>query len=144
MLANDNSLSEEKTSKHTFGSLGSVVHALVVTGTRQDRIIGVCLDVLLQILRTLEALAAELALVWLERYMDTDMRGDVIALDCGGSARVPLTSKAQVVGALATNMSLTYVFLEQVNSSANSVTLGNLIHTLARLIFSASAQPQLT
>lgn len=66
---------------------------------------------LLQILRTLEGLAAELTLVRLQGHMDTDVRGNVITLDGGCSARVPLASQVQVVGALATNMSLTNVFL---------------------------------
>lgn len=44
------------------------------------------LDMLLEILRTLEGLATELALVRLERDMDTDMRGDVVTLHSGSAA----------------------------------------------------------
>lgn len=69
------------------------------------------LDVLLQVLGTLERLAAELTLVRLQGHMDPDVRGDVITLDGGGPARVPLASQVQVVGALATNMALTDVLL---------------------------------
>lgn len=43
--------------------------------------------------------------------MNTDVRGNVITLNSGCSARVPLASQVQVVGALSTNMSLTDVFL---------------------------------
>ncbi len=73
---------------------------------------------LLQILRPFEGLAAELALVWLERDMDADVRGDVIPLDRGGPTRVPLASEVQVIGALATNMALTDVLLGKAGMSA--------------------------
>ena len=66
---------------------------------------------LLEILGTLEGLAAELAFVRLERDVDTNVRGDVITLDGGGAARVPLASEVQVVGALAADMALTDVVL---------------------------------
>jgi hypothetical protein len=70
------------------------------------------LDVLLQVLRTLERLATEFALVRLERDVNTDVRSDVITLDGGGATRVPLAGEAQVVCAFATNMALTDVFLQ--------------------------------
>jgi hypothetical protein len=94
--------------------LRAIAHATWSLRSRacEDRVIGMCLDVLLEILGTLEGLAAELALVRLEGYMNTDMRGDVIALDGGGAARVPLARKAQVVCALAANMALADVFLK--------------------------------
>ncbi len=66
---------------------------------------------LLQVLGSLEALAAEVALVWLKRNMNTDMRGDMISLNGGGSALVPLACQVQVVGALATNMFLANMLL---------------------------------
>ena len=71
---------------------------------------------LLQVLGTLEGLAAELALVRLERDMDANVRGDVVALHSGSAARVPLAGEAEVVGALAANMALTDVFLRSVVS----------------------------
>lgn len=66
---------------------------------------------LLQVLGTLERLAAELTLVRLQGHMDADMRRDVITLDGSSPARVPLASQVQVVGALATNMALTDMLL---------------------------------
>lgn len=72
------------------------------------------LDMLLQVLGALEGLATELTLVRLEGHMDADVRGDVVTLDSGGSARVPLASEVQVVGALAADMALTDVLLEVV------------------------------
>jgi hypothetical protein len=70
------------------------------------------LDMFLQILWTLESLATEITLVWLQGHMNTDVRGDVVTLDRGGSASVPTTGEVEVVGALATNMSLTDMILE--------------------------------
>lgn len=92
----------------------STVHAtvLVLGGpTHQNRVVGMSLNMLLEILRALEALSAEIALVRLEGNVNTDMRSDVIALHRGGAARVPLACEVQVVGALATNVLLANVFL---------------------------------
>ena len=73
------------------------------------------LDVLLEILGTLESFATEVALVWLQWYVDADVRSDVVALDRGGAAVTPLAGQIQIVGALATNMTLTDVVLGAVS-----------------------------
>lgn len=98
-----------------FGSLWSVVHAglVILARSGENRVIGMGLDVLLQVLRSLERLATELALVRLERDVNTDVRSDVITLYSGGATRVPLAGEAQVVCALATNMTLTNMFIER-------------------------------
>jgi hypothetical protein len=44
------------------------------------------LDVLLEILRPLEGLATELALVRLERNVNANVRSNVVTLDSGGAA----------------------------------------------------------
>ena len=75
------------------------------------RVVGMSLDVLLQILRPLEGLATEFTLVGLQGYVDANVRGDVVAPDCGGVASAPLASQVQVIGALAANMTLADVFL---------------------------------
>ena len=80
-------------------------------GTEKYRIVRVGLDVLLEILGTLESLATEVAFVRLQRNMHTNVRRDVITLDSGSTAVAPLASKIQVVGALAPNMALTDVVL---------------------------------
>ena len=80
-------------------------------GAKQDRVVGVGLDVLLQILGALESLAAEVALVRLQGNVNTDVRGDVITLDGGGAAVAPLAGQVQVVCTLATDMALTDVVL---------------------------------
>ena len=69
------------------------------------------LYVLLQILRTLERLTAEIALMRLQRHVHANVRSDVVALDRGGAAVSPLARQIQVVGALATDMSLADVVL---------------------------------
>ena len=43
--------------------------------------------------------------------MNADVRGDVVALDRSGPARVPLAREVQVVGAFTADMTLTDVFL---------------------------------
>jgi hypothetical protein len=106
----------------TLVQMRAVVHAalVVVVGVLdiadEDRVIGVGLDVLLKVLGTLERFAAELTLVRLQGHMDADVRGDVITLDGGGAARVPLAGEAEVVGALAANMALTDVLLGLVST----------------------------
>ena len=47
--------------------------------------------------------------------MDADMRGDVVTLHRGGPAAIPVASEVQIVGALAANMTLTYVFLRDIS-----------------------------
>lgn len=54
-------------------------------------VIGVSLDVLLQVLRTFERLAAELASMRFQRYVDSNMRRDVIPLDHLNMAVSPRT-----------------------------------------------------
>jgi hypothetical protein len=54
--------------------------------------------------------------VRLQGNVNTDVRGDVITLDCGSSARVPLASQVQIVCALAANMALTDVLVESLGS----------------------------
>lgn len=69
------------------------------------------LDVLLEILRALEGLSAEVALVWLQGNVNTNVRGDVVALHRCCTARVPLACQIEVVGALPANVPLTDVVL---------------------------------
>lgn len=73
------------------------------------------LDMFLQILGTLEGFATEITLVRLKGHMHTNVRGDVVALDSRGVAGSPLAGQVQVVGALATDMAFTNVFLSRGN-----------------------------
>ena len=70
------------------------------------------LDMLLQVLRTLEGLPTEVTFVRLQRHMDADMGGDVVALNGGGVAVSPLTRQVEVIGTLAAYVTLADVFLD--------------------------------
>lgn len=89
----------------------SAAASTVLRRVHQHAVVGVGLDMLLQILRTLEGLAAEVTLMWLEGNVDSDVRGNVVALDGGGPARAPLAGQVEVVGALATDMAFADVVL---------------------------------
>lgn len=78
---------------------------------------------LLQILGTLEGFAAEVALVWLQRNMYTNVRGDVVTLHSGCPAGVPLASQVQVVGALSADMTLADMIIESLSSVESLITL---------------------
>ena len=101
----------------TFAVLARVAASAVRAATirlgraKQDGVISVGLDVLLQILRALESFAAEVALMRLQWHVNTDVRSNVITLDRGGAAVAPLAGQVQVVGALAANMTFTNVIL---------------------------------
>lgn len=84
---------------------------LILGRPDQDAVVGMGLDVLLEILRTLEGLSAEVALVWLQGDVHTNVRGDVVTLDRCGAARVPLAGQVEVVGALSSNVPLADVVL---------------------------------
>lgn len=95
---------------------------------------------LLQVLRTLEGLSAEVALVRLERNVHADVRGDVIALYCCGPARVPLASQVEVVGALPADMALTDVVLVLLLEKRDTLmVLSPLIKTYIKRLSSIEA-----
>lgn len=77
---------------------------------------------LLQILRSLKRFPTKIALVWLQRHMNSDVGGDVISLDRCSTAISPLTSQVQVVGGLAANMLFTNMLLFPIsNQSLNEM-----------------------
>jgi hypothetical protein len=78
---------------------------------------------LLEILRALESLSAEFALVWLQGNVHANMRGDVIALDCSGAALAPGAGQVEVVGRLATDVALANVLLD--NASVDAINLSD-------------------
>jgi hypothetical protein len=84
------------------------------------------LDMFLEILRTLKGLAAEFALVRLQGNMNSNMGGDVVAFDGGGTALTPRTGQVEVVGRLASHMSLADVFLDIVLAAFASHQIGEL------------------
>ena len=66
---------------------------------------------LLQILRALERFATEVTLVRLQGNVDANMRCDVVALDSCRATCAPLTGQVEVVGALASDVTLAYMVL---------------------------------
>ena len=76
-----------------------------------DRIIGVGLDMFLEVLWTLEGLAAKFALVRLEWDVDSDVGSDVVTFDSRGAATSPLAGQVEVVGRFAANVTLADMFL---------------------------------
>jgi len=86
---------------------------LVLRGAARDehRVVGMGLDVLLQVLGPLERLAAKVALMRLERHVDADVGRDVVALDRRGTALVPLARQVEIVSALAADVLLADVLL---------------------------------
>lgn len=108
----------------SLGLVGAIVHAaLGIVSARQNRVVGMGLDVLLQILRALERLAAKVALVRLKRNVNTDVRSNVVTLDGSCAASVPLAGQAQVVGALAADMAFANVILSNHSRSVNCLEL---------------------
>jgi hypothetical protein len=83
----------------------------IVTSHPLVRILGVRLDVLLEVLRSLEGLAAHFTFMRLQWDMHTNMRRDVITLHRGGIAVTPRTHKIQVVRGLAADVLLTDMIL---------------------------------
>jgi len=67
-------------------AISSIWAASLFWRSQQHRVVGVCLHVLLQVLRTLESFTAEVAFVRFEWNMDSNVGCDVIALDGGGTA----------------------------------------------------------
>jgi hypothetical protein len=70
-----------------------------------------CLDMLLQILRSLECLLTEFTLVWLEWNVDPNMRGNMISLDCSGPAGPPSARQTQIVSTFASDMNIAQVVI---------------------------------
>ena len=75
-----------------------------------------CLDMFLQILWSLEGLATEFTLVRFERNVDSNVRGNVVALDGGGSALAPCARQVEVVGRFSADVSFTYMLLSSMVS----------------------------
>lgn len=107
-----------------LGRLWPVVESTlgILRWSDKNRVIGMSLDMLLEILGSLERLATHVTLVRLQGHVNSNVRSDVVSLDSGGPARVPLTSQVEVVGALATNMTLTDVLIERLWSGKLLVT----------------------
>jgi hypothetical protein len=78
----------------------------------------------LEILRALEGLATKFTLVRFQGDMDSDVRGDMVAFDGGGTATTPLTRQVEIVGTLAADVSFADMFLREQSARRGRSTLG--------------------
>lgn len=120
---------------HTFTTL-PVSRALtcmtvLFRGAKENGVVGVCLDVLLQILRTLESLSTEVTFVRLEWDVDSDVRSDMVTLYGSSAALIPTTGEVKVICAFATDMLLANVFKESLGGRAS---LGALIPLTGQVV----------
>ncbi len=95
--------------------LGMLVNGMVL--------LGVDLLVLLEVLRSLEALLADLADVRLERGMYAEMGGDVVTLRAGGTAVLPVASEAEIVGGFATDVVVAEVVVEYLGVGEGTIAV---------------------
>lgn len=79
--------------------------------THKNRFICVSFDMLLQVLWTFERFPTKVAFVWFQGYVDSDVRGDMVALDRGCMTAAPLTGQVEIIGTLPSNVTLTDMFL---------------------------------
>jgi len=63
-------------------------------------------------LGTLEALATQVASMWFERNMNSNVTGDMISLDSLGITVCPGTGQTEVVGRFASDMFLAQVIIK--------------------------------
>ena len=69
------------------------------------------LDMFFEVLRTFERLSTEVATMRLQRYMDANMRCDVVTLYHRDVAVGPSTLQVEIVRALTTDMDFAHVIL---------------------------------
>jgi len=62
------------------------------------------LFMLFEILRTLERLLANLAIMRFQWYMDSKMAGDMVPFNCDNITITPVAAQAQVIGRFSANM----------------------------------------
>jgi hypothetical protein len=86
-----------------------VLHAWL--GRPNLGVIGMGLDMFLQILGALERLATKVTLVRLEGHVYPNVRGDVVPLDGRSITGTPLAGEVEVVSALAANVAFADVLL---------------------------------
>lgn len=96
------------------------ISVLLVRRAHQDSIVGVGLDVLLQILWPFERLSTKLTSMRFQGHMDTDVGCDVIPLDNLDLTIAPSADEVEVVGALATDMGFANVILRMTSALALS------------------------
>lgn len=90
-----------------------------------------CPCVLLQILGSLEVFRARFADIRLQRYVHTEMGCDVVSLDSGSLTIIPSAAQGEVFVALAADMEIAKMVVEQ----SGVVELGGTIFPFAHELF---------
>lgn len=85
-----------------------------------------CFYMLLKILWALEGLSAEFTSMRFQWDVDSNMGGDVIALDNGDMAVAPCALQVEIVGALPPNVTVANMFLSAVLVFTVDVKLGTV------------------
>ena len=88
---------------------------------RKNRVVGVSLDMLLQVLRTFEGLATEFASMRLQGNMDANVGGDVVSLDNGDATVTPRAGQIQIVGTLTADMIFAHMVLGSRSVRRNTI-----------------------
>lgn len=83
----------------------------VVGRLHGGRVVGVCFDMLFQILRPLEALVTKAAFVWFEWYVYTHVRSDMITLYGGDATETPCAREVEIISRFSADMSVAHVVL---------------------------------
>ena len=128
---------------HGEGSIRKlvVVSNSILIHTIENRVISVGFHMLLQILRTFEGLATELATMRLQGHMNTDMRSYVIALDDLNATVRPGALQIEVICAFAPNMFVADMILDKSVNSLSAVwrvSKSYIKHFRRRVAFSTS------
>lgn len=89
-----------------------IVSSSILVDTIENGIIGMSFHMLLQILGTLESLAAELATMRFQGNVDSNVRSDMIAFNHLNAAVRPRALQVEIISAFAANMFVAYVILE--------------------------------
>lgn len=92
-------------------SLSLPLATVRVGRARQHRVVGMGLDMFLEILRPFEGFATKVTLMRLERHMNSDVGGDVVPLDRGGVTGAPCTGQVEIIRRLAAHMAFADMFL---------------------------------
>jgi hypothetical protein len=95
---------------HGVGASGCVLCGLVLALLLV--LLGVDALVLLEVLGTLEGLAADVAVVWLERGVYADVGCDVVTLCAADVAALPFAGEAEVVCGLAADVVVAEVLVD--------------------------------
>ena len=80
----------------------------------------------LKVLRAFEGLATKLTSVGLQRYVDPDVRRNVVTFDHLNVAVGPCTLQVEIVGALAPDVLIAHMILDECQRNGHRATMDTL------------------